>query len=165
MSIRRNIKQYLFHHGVSYIHKIHPVAYTAQEIAQVGHIPGGEFAKTVVLNADGRQVMAVLPADHMINFDALKKQIGCATLALATEGEFKARFDPCEPGAMPPLGKLFGMPVYCDTVLAKQSEIEFNAGSHVDAVRMKYAEFAKLENPLMLRFSEKWTDRKAARAA
>jgi Ala-tRNA(Pro) deacylase len=107
-------------------------------------------------------ILAVLPGDHVINLDVLKKQVGCGKLSLASEKEFIEKFPACQPGAMPPFGKLFGLPLYCDSALAKQAEIEFNAGTHVDTVRMKYASFVNLENPVMLSFSEKRTGQAAA---
>jgi Ala-tRNA(Pro) deacylase len=165
MAIPRNVKQYLFHHNASYSHKKHSVAYTSQEVAQVEHVPGGEFAKTVVLQADDRMIFAVLPADHVINFEVLKKHVGCSKLSLASEREFLEEFPGCEPGGMPPFGKLFGLPVYCDSELAKHAEIEFNAGTHVDSVRMTYAGFVKLENPEMVHFAEKRRGQPAARTA
>ena len=165
MAIPRNIKQYLFHNAVSYSHKRHSVAYTSQEVAQVEHIPGAEFAKTVVLQADDRMIFAVLPADHVINFDVLKRQVRCSKLSLASEREFIEKFPASEPGAMPPFGKLFGLPVYCDSALAKQAEMEFNAGTHVDTIRMTYAGFVKLENPTVVSFAEKRTGQHAARTA
>jgi Ala-tRNA(Pro) deacylase len=165
MAIPRNIKQYLFHNNALYSHKRHSLAYTSQEVAQVEHVPGGEFAKAVVLEADDRTIFAVLPADHVINFEILKRQVGCSKMSLVREGEFIEKFPACEPGAMPPFGKLFGLPVYCDSALAKQAEIEFNAGTHVDTVRMTYATFVKLENPTVVSFSEKSTGQHAARTA
>jgi Ala-tRNA(Pro) deacylase len=165
MAIPRNIKQYLNQSNASYSHKRHSVAYTSQEVAQVEHVPGGEFAKTVVLEADDRMIFAVLPADHVINFEILKGQVGCSKMSLVPEREFIETFPACQPGAMPPFGKLFGLPVYCDSALAKQAEIEFNAGTHVDTVRMTYATFVKLENPTVVSFSEKRTGQRAARTA
>ena len=165
MAIPRNIKQYLFHNNASYSHKRHSVAYTSQEVAQAEHVPGGEFAKTVVLQADDRMIFAVLPADYVINFEILKRQVGCAKMSLASEREFIEKFPACEPGAMPPFGNLFELPVYCDSALAKQAEIEFNAGTHVDTLRMTYATFVKLENPTVVSFSEKRTGQHAARTA
>ena len=165
MGIPRNIKQYLFHNNVSYSHKVHSVAFTSQETAEAEHIPGGEFAKTVVLQADERTILAVLPGDHVINFDVLKRQVGCGKLSLASEREFLEKFPSCEPGAMPPFGKLFGLPLYCDAALAKHGEIEFNAGSHADAIRMTYASLVKLEDPIMLSFAEKRTGQQATRIA
>ena len=165
MAIPRNIKQYLFHSNVSYSHKTHSLAYTSQEIAEVERVPGAEFAKTVVLEADGRMILAVLPADHVINFDVLKRHVGCGKLSLASERQFIETFPSCEPGAMPPFGKLFRLPLYCDAALAKQAEIEFNAGSHVDTIRTTYDNFVKLENPITFGFSEKRTGQHAARIA
>jgi Ala-tRNA(Pro) deacylase len=165
MAIPRNLKQYLFHNNVGYTHKQHSVAYTAQEIAQVEHIPGAEFAKAVVLQADDRMIFAVLPADHVINFEIFTRQVGCSKISLVSEREFIARFPACEPGAMPPFGKLFGLPVYCDGALAKHAEIEFNAGTHVDTIRMTYANFVRLEDPIVVSFAEKRTGEHAARTA
>ena len=165
MAIPRNIKQYLLHNGVNYSHKRHAVAYTSQEVAQLEHVPGGEFAKTVVLEADGRMILAVLPADHVVNFEVLKRQLGCSNMSLAAEREFIKKFPASEVGAEPPFGKLFGIPVYCDSALAKHYEIEFNAGTHVDTIRMTYADFLKLENPTVVSFAEKRTGQYAARAA
>jgi Ala-tRNA(Pro) deacylase len=165
MAIPRDIKQYMFHNNVSYVHKTHLVAYRSQDIAQIEHIPGREFAKTVVLCADENLILAVLPGDHIINLEALRNQVGCRTLSLPPESEFAKDFPGCQPGAMPPFGMLFGLPLYCDSALAKQAEIEFNAGTHVDTIRMTYPSFIKLENPLVLSFSEKRTGYPARRVA
>ena len=139
---------------VSYWRKIHPPAITAQEVAQADHVPGREVAKTVVLKADDRMILAVLRADQVIRFDRLQTAIGSRTLRLALESEFVNNFPGCERGAMPPFGKLFRMPVYCDRALAGQSEIEFNCGTHKDAIRMCFSEFDLLERPVLLDFAE-----------
>jgi Ala-tRNA(Pro) deacylase len=165
MAIPRNIKQYLIENRVSYSHKKHPLAYTSQEIAQIEHIPGGEFAKTLVLQADGQMILAVVPADHTVDLDELKKQVGCSKLSLVPEREFVQKFPASETGAMPPFGKLFGLALYCDSALSKHDEIEFNGGTHIDTIRMKYGSFIKLENPTVTGFSEKSTGRQLDRAA
>jgi Ala-tRNA(Pro) deacylase len=165
MAIPSNIKDYLLQKGANYSHKTHALAFTSQEVAEAEHVSGKEFAKTVILIADGRLIMCVLPADHIVDFEILKKQLGCMRLSLASEKEFIENFPSCEPGAMPPFGKLFQMPIYCDSALAKHGEIEFNAGTHADTIRMTYADFAKLEKPMVLRFSETRTGQRAGRNA
>ena len=165
MAVPKVIKNYLLDRRAAYSQKIHPVAYTAQEIAAVDHIPGGELAKTVLLNADGQLIMAVLPADHDVNMEVMKTRIGCNHLTLAAEREFIERFHPCQPGAMPPFGGLFGLPIFCDRALAEKREIEFNAGTHIDTIRMLFSEFAQLETPVMTDFSEKQTGKDRSRAA
>ena len=109
--------------------------------------------------------MAVVPADHVIDIERLRQQVGWGQLVLAAEREFSDKFPFCEPGSMPPFGKFFGMPVYCDTALTEESEIEFNAGTHIDTIRMRFSSFSKLENPLLLNFSEKRGTERAARSA
>jgi Ala-tRNA(Pro) deacylase len=165
MAIPDTIKDYLSENAVSYSHKTHRPAYTSQAIAAVDHIPAKELAKTVVLSAEGRLVIAVLAADHVINMEALRKEIGSKSLALASESEFIQRFPSCEAGAMPPFGKLFGLALYCDRALAAQLEIEFNAGTYTDAIRMNFSELDRLEAPEILDFSEKFTGKPTARTA
>ncbi len=165
MTMSSIMKLYLLQKGISYSRKTHRLAFTSQEIAAVEHIPQREFAKTVVLKADGRLIMAVLRGDQIINMEALKRRIGCNILSLVSEKEVKEQFPACQPGAMPPFGRLFGLMLYCDKALAKQAEIEFNAGSHTDTIRMKFFDFMRLECPLMVDFSEEFKGQRASRTA
>ena len=114
------------------------------------HIPGKEMAKTVIVNADGLLRMAVLPADRMLDIEHLKFITRSENIRLATENEFKDAFPTCEVGAMPPFGNLFGVPVFCDTLLEQNEFIEFNAGSHNDTIRMYFDDFKRLARPTMI---------------
>ena len=51
---------------------------------------------------------------------------------------------------MPPFGNLYGMDVFADESLAEDKEIAFNAGSHRELVRMKFADFRDLVKPAMI---------------
>ena len=150
MSVSIRLKHYLDNEGVAYEHHVHPTAYTSQEIAAAAHVPGREMVKTVVLKADDKLVMALLSASNKVDLEALQNEIGCTTLRLATEEEFKTAFPTCEVGAMPPFGLLFRVPTYCDAALARDERIEFNAGTHHDTIRMAFADFKRLEDPLIV---------------
>ncbi len=165
MLVPRRIKQYMFHNAVGYSTKSHPIAFTAQETAAMEHVPGHKLAKTVLLKADDRLIMAVLPADRTIRLDKLKSAIGCVSLRLAEEKEFTPSFEYCERGAMPPFGRLFGLPLYCDELLAGEPEIEFNAGTHTILMSMKFEDFRRIESPVMLDFSEKSKGQPMSRSA
>jgi Ala-tRNA(Pro) deacylase len=54
---------------------------------------------------------------------------------------------------MPPFGNLYDMPVYSDESLTRDPEIVFNAGTHRDTIRMRYADFARLVQPEVLRLA------------
>jgi len=131
----------------------------------VERISGNQFAKTVIVKTDRGLVMAVLPGDHIISLEALKSLLGCETLTLATETEFVDKFPTCEPGAMPPFGRLFGLPLYCDNALSIHDEIEFNAGTHMDTIRMRFADYLKLEKPVLASFSKKCAGERFVRIA
>lgn len=152
MSIPASIEKFLGERGVRYEALTHRKAYTAQEEAAVAHVPGREWAKTVVCVADEKPILAVLPALYYVDTDRLKRLTGARSVRLATEKELAPLFEDCEPGAMPPFGCLYGKPVYVDVSLARDPEIVFNAGTHVDAIRMSYEDFAKLVQPVVGEF-------------
>ena len=154
MAIPANIQAFLDENQVEFRHRTHPPAFTARELAHVDHVPERRVAKTVVFLADGAFAMAVLPADERVDIERLRVALGSKDLRLATEDELKKLFPDCETGAMPPFGKLYGLPVYVDKRLAKQELLEFNAGSHRDEIRMSYHEFARVVEPLVTPFGD-----------
>jgi Ala-tRNA(Pro) deacylase len=161
MAIATSVERFLKNSGVEYTLVKHPLAYTAQEDAALSHVPGREWAKTVVCLADGEPIQAVLPAHLAIDVERLRTLAGCRSVRLAEESEFETLYPGCERGAMPPFGPLFGQRVFVDTVLTKDEEITFNAGTHTDAVRMRYRDFAQLSHPVVGDFAH----RPAARSA
>jgi Ala-tRNA(Pro) deacylase len=147
MPILTKLKEFLDANAVRYEVRSHPTAYTAQEVAAAEHVPGREMAKVVMVRDGGGYLMAVLPAPYHVGLVRLGKAVGRTDLRLATEAEFAVLFPGCEPGAMPPFGNLYGIPVWVDESLAGDDEIAFNAGNHEQTVHMTYADFARLVRP------------------
>ncbi len=147
------LKEFLDGNKVKYVTIRHSTAFTAQETAASAHIPGKELAKTVVLRIDGRMVIAVLPASHKLDLPLLRKAVGAHDVEIAHEADFRDMFPGCDTGAMPPFGNLFGMEVLVDGLLAENEEIAFNACSHSELVRLKYADYIKLVKPRVASFS------------
>jgi Ala-tRNA(Pro) deacylase len=152
MSLTR-LKDFLDEQHIKYISISHSVAYTAQGIAALAHIPGKEVAKTVIAKLDGTLAMAVVPASRRVDLALLKTVSGAHTLELASEDEFKKKFPDCETGAMPPFGNLYGMTVYADELLTHDKEIAFNAGSHRELIRMAWEDYEKLVKPKIIQLS------------
>ena len=125
----------------------HPIAYTSQMTAQAEHVPGSEEAKVVILNADGKNVMVVLPSTHHVDLSEMADLLGALNVRLETESNLDRLFPDCETGAMPPFGNIYQMPVYVDRALTENENIVFNAGSHFQAMRMKYEDYSKLVRP------------------
>jgi Ala-tRNA(Pro) deacylase len=146
----QKLRQFLDAHNVKYIVITHSKAYTSQGIAATAHISGNQLAKTVMLKKDGELCMAVLPASKQVNLSVFAKLTNSQDVSLASERDFRDRFPDCELGAMPPFGNLYGLQVYADPSLARDREIVFNAGSHLELVKLDYADFAKLVKPTIL---------------
>lgn len=154
MSILKRLKEYLDENNIKYILIAHFPSYTGQELAESVHISGKEIAKTVILKTQDQYVMAILPASRMVDVKYLEECIGVHGLKLAEENEFNNLFPDCEPGAMPPFGNLYEMPVYSASALSQDEEIIFNAGTHTDAIRMSYRDYVDLVKPTVFHFSE-----------
>ncbi|MEA3368426.1 MAG: YbaK/EbsC family protein, partial [Planctomycetota bacterium] len=132
----------------------HPARYTAQEVAAAEHITGEEVAKVVILKADERHVMCVLPATYVVDMEKAKKALGAGTVSLATEDEIAAIFPDCEVGAMPPFGTEYDLETFVDAQLAEDKEILIPAGTHEDSVLLAWEEYSRLARPTVADIGE-----------
>jgi Ala-tRNA(Pro) deacylase len=149
MAIAASIGEFLKRERIPYRTIAHPVAYTAQEEAAVAHVPGRQWAKTVVCMADDQPIQVVVPADRIVDLERLRELTGARVVRLGTEDEIATLYPECERGAMPPFGPLYGQRVYVDTTLVDEPEIVFNAGTHADAISMDYSDFAEIVKPVV----------------
>lgn len=141
------LKKFLNEHNVKYQIISHSLAYTALEVAQAAKISGYELAKTVIVKADGKIVMVVLPARDKLDLELVKSALHANLVSVAPEEEFAEHFPDCEIGAMPPFGHLYDIPVYVAQELSHDQNIAFNAGSHLEVIKMAYVDYAHLEKP------------------
>ena len=142
-----DIAKYLRDHGVAFETHQHLPAYTAQEVAAEEHVSGNMMAKTVLVHADERYAMCVLPASYKLDMAKVAKAADARSVRLADETEMAKVFPDVEVGAEPPFGSLYEVQTMVDEHLAGQGELVFQAGTHRDAIRMKYADYASLVNP------------------
>ena len=155
MAVVASVQEFLRRANVPYAVFPHVRAYTAQEEAAVTHVPGRDWAKAVVCFIDGEPVQAVVPADLEVDLDRLAVVARANSIRVAGEDELRWLYPDCERGAMPPLGPLYRQMVYVDEALADEDEIVFNAGTHGDAVRMRYDDFAAIARPIIGRFARR----------
>ncbi len=148
------IHEFLREAHVPYTVVPHQPAFTAQTEAAATHVPGRDWAKVVVCFVDGEPVEAVVPAPSLVNLDRLMELTGGNEIRVADEAELRRLFPECEVGAMPPFGPLYGQTVYVDAMLALEPEIVFNAGTHREAIAMRWSDFVKMVNPIVGRIAE-----------
>ena len=152
MSISARLKTLLDQNKIPYSVMTHQTTYTAQGTAATMQISAKELAKTVVVWAGEEMILAVLPGPRHVKLHKLGAELR-KPVRLASEQEFITRFPDCEVGAMPPIGSVYNLPVYVDESLADDQEIVFNAGTHHDAIRMRYGDFVRLVKPKVCSFA------------
>ena len=151
----KKLEAFLDSSQVKYITINHSPAYTAREVAASTFVPRREFAKATIVKIDGAMAIAVVPASRHVDLERLAAEAGAEKAELASEDEFQGSFPGCELGAMPPFGNLYGMETYVDAMLEEDDEIAFNAGTHTQAVRLAYADYARLVQPRICSISVK----------
>jgi Ala-tRNA(Pro) deacylase len=149
MAKLQDLLAYLERNGIAHEVVAHAPAYSAHGVATAVRLPDKTIAKTLMVRADDRHVMVVLPADHRLDDHALKVALGTKHISLVREEELSHLFPDCELGAMPPFGNLYALPVFVDSSLTEDEEIVFNACTHTHAVRMRTSDYLRLVRPLI----------------
>ncbi len=143
MAIAITLKDYLDNEGIDYELVEHPYAVTSMRTAFEAHVSGEDIAKAVVLHDGEGYVLAVVPATHYIQLGKLRKKYN-RYLSLAEEKELHELFTDCSIGAIPPVGKAYGIDVICDDHLTEREDIYFEAGDHTDLIHVSGKDFQTL---------------------
>ncbi|MHC4716048.1 MAG: aminoacyl-tRNA deacylase [Planctomycetota bacterium] len=141
------VEDFLKHSGVKFEKHEHPVIYTAQELAALEHVSGDRVAKSVVVEADGKTALCVLPASYKVDLEKLCAVLGARQCRLMDESEMAKLFPDVEVGAEGPFGGPYGLPTIVDERLAACETITFAADTHHSAIRMAYDDYARLAEP------------------
>jgi Ala-tRNA(Pro) deacylase len=147
-----SIQHYLRRNRVRFERYWHPHAVSAQELAEALHVSGWRVAKSVIVLADRQPWIVVVPAAGSVDLQKVREVLGARSVRLATEAEFINYFPDCEAGAEPPFGELYKLPVAVDETLSLTERLLFRAGSHEEALEMRFQDFATLEWPLVATF-------------
>lgn len=143
MTIAITVQRYLDDCGIDYDVVKHARTLSSSRTAQVGHVSGDRLAKAVVLKSEGGFTMAVLPASCHLRLGEIQNYLD-RPVGLATEKEVGQLFDDCELGAIPPVGKPYGMEMIVDDSLNEQPDVYFEAGDHMSLIHVKALAFQRL---------------------
>ena len=138
--------------GVDFAILEHAPAHTSEEASRVRGTPLEEGAKALVVRADDRYVQVVLPAHLKADNAQLRVILGTRKLRFATPEELSA-LTGCAPGAVPPFGNLFGLPVLVDEELCRNERVAFNAGSNSVSITMRREDLVRISGATVCRFA------------
>lgn len=140
MSTATTIRNYLDEHHVSYETMHHDHTATVLQAARAARVQPDCVAKAVMMGDKQGYLMAVIPASHLLELKEVRRATG-RDLRLLTEGELAALFPDCEAGAVPPLGRAYGIELVWDDCLAEQADIFFESGDHESLTHISSRDF------------------------
>ena len=140
----QSLDEYLKNAHVPYTAFQHAEAFGAQKEAARSHVPGTSWAKTVICFAGDEPIAAVVPAHLMVDLERLRTAAQAVTMRLACENELAAIYPDCELGAVSPFMTCRRLRVFVHDSFVGEPEMVFSAGTHTDAIRMHYGDFAEL---------------------
>ena len=111
--------------------------------------PGSDHphAKVVIVRDGGAYAMTVVPMTGELDLAKLQRVTRRWGLALASDEEFRRLFPGYEIGSVPPFGRLFGLPVYLDRLLAAEAEMVFESGARREECSLPMGEYVRIERP------------------
>jgi Ala-tRNA(Pro) deacylase len=155
LSVHDRIVRFLTEAGVPFRQLHHEPTPTSADAARVRGEPIGSGAKALLLKADDRFRLFVLPGDRRLDSASVKRQLGLDRLRFASREELMAQTG-LIPGAVPP----FGQPVLPFELTADVSigrdypTVAFNAGSVTDSIIMAAADWDRVAKPSRLAITE-----------
>lgn len=152
MTLFDRIVQVLEKNAVDFSVTEHEPVYTSQEAADIRGFDIKQGAKAMLCFADGTPIVIVLSGACRIDTKQFKKSFGIRDLRFATSEEV-LQISSVEVGAVPPFGSCMNIQAYCDQSLSENEEIAFNPGVHTKSIKMKYADFVRVEEPKIGEFS------------
>ena len=99
-------------------------------------------AKAIVVKAGDEYYHLIISAAVKLDNKKLRKILGTRRVRFATSEELM-ELTGCLPGAVPPFGNLFGLPVLMDDALLSEEIVYFNCGSHTVSLRMKRSDLVE----------------------
>ena len=143
MSIAPTVQKYLAAENIKYDVIPHQPTASSTRTAEVCHVSGDCLAKGVVLRRDGGYMLAVLPASHHLRLSELRTRFG-NDVDMAKEAEINQLFRDCAHGAVPAVGKCYGLNIIVDDSIEAQPEIYIEAGDHETLLHLSHEQYARL---------------------
>jgi Ala-tRNA(Pro) deacylase len=147
--------EYLRSRRVWFEELLYSPASSSTKRAHSVHVPGCRVAKTVLAKAGDRFVLAVLPSTCRVDLGQLSETLGLTAtdVRLATTDELVGIFTDCEPGVVPPFGRLYELDTVFDSSLSKVAELVFGGNTRHEGLRMRSDDYVAIESPAIGSFA------------
>ncbi|MCX6785737.1 MAG: YbaK/EbsC family protein [Candidatus Komeilibacteria bacterium] len=153
MTIHPKLKKHLETNKVKYQIVPHKKVFTALDAAATLKCKLEEIAKSLVVKADKNYYLLILAANRNVNLNKLQKVLKAKKVLIPKEAELVKAFK-IKPGSLTGFGAIHQLPVIVDKGYDKVKKAIFSSGSLIESVKMKVADYLKLEKAIVHQFSE-----------
>jgi len=161
IATHEKIKEFLTEKGVPFTLLTHKACKTSEESAQARGVSIDSGAKALLIKDCGKNskqigipyYLAVMSASQKFASKEFKRIIGSKNIRFASADEV-TEITGCLPGAVPPFGSIFDIPIWVDRSLSRQDVINFNCGLRTASITMRYDDYIAAECPKTHVFTE-----------
>lgn len=121
----------------------HSPTHSLNDAILATNLPRNQLIRAVLLSDADERLLVVLPADHLIDFQALFNMTG-RHWAPASRQQCQARFADCEPGSIPPLGTPYELQCIIDRGIGALPQVCFEPGKHDVLLSMSLSDYQAL---------------------
>jgi Ala-tRNA(Pro) deacylase len=143
MMMSNIVKTYLDDRGIDYQLSSHRHTASSRQTAAAAHVKPHQLAKAVILKCDMDYLMVVVPADMRVDPHLVYEDLG-TFYDVASTFNAESLMDDCEPGAIPPIGRAYGVKTLVDDSLDDLSDVYLEAGDHEHLIHVNASNFRKL---------------------
>jgi len=126
----------------------HEPVTTSEDAARIRDKDISTGAKALIFIADGEPILVVVPGDKRFNTKKFKLDFKIKDLYMADAEKLKEVTGLIK-GAVPPIGKIFGIKTYFDQSFTNKDTVAFNAGSLTISIEMAAADLITAADPII----------------
>ena len=144
------IRNLLDANNITYSFLQHEPGTTSEEMVEIRKdFSLSEGAKALILSTSRGFVQVVLPGDCRFSNSTTRHSLKVKDIRFANQEELSVLTDGVLPGAVPPFGQLFGIPVYVDEKVFENERIVFNCGERTMSIAMTANDYRTIVNPVV----------------
>jgi prolyl-tRNA editing enzyme YbaK/EbsC (Cys-tRNA(Pro) deacylase) len=146
-SILKTLRDWLAGENVAFREVHHEPTATSEESARARGEELRVGGKALVIRADDRFALFVLPADRKADSGAIRRELHVKKTRFASREEL-LELTGLAPGSVPPFGRpILPFPLYVDSALPDNDRIAFNAGSLTDSMILGMPDYLRVAQP------------------
>lgn len=144
----QKIKKYLEENKIKFEELAHKTVYTAHDVAQTLKVKLGEIGKPLVIKADGKYMLILLPANRQLDIAKLKSKLGAKKIEIVSE-KVMAQTLKLKKEAVGAFGKLRQLKVYVDKNVLKNEKVILATSDFTKSIKMAVKDFVRLEEAVV----------------